>query len=304
MSEQGCNGITPLPAGIGTLRIWGSTPEGMEAGKWMLLAPNTHQHPLPEKEPLFRILLADKQQEKAGETPWGCLLPLPIPSPTFNSGRRDAPPEALPNDPGTTTPLAASPPPLPLPAPLQGGELKREELRKSSAEPALPSAAPPGIPLPLLTAKSQHLPAPLQPGDGNVEAIALGKAATVSQKQLFGLSATQALQHSCFPLPALTPSSPTHGSQQDPQPPAPLWGGEGRWGEGSWHSLAVLPPEMGEWAILWQENLQGEGALSLPWCWGLAWGTGISQGHQGWPVVLEHPTHSSQEMQRALCPFH
>lgn len=32
---------------------------------------------------------------------------------------------------------------------------------------------------------------------------------------------------------------------------------------------------MGEWAILWQENLQGEGALNLPWCWELLWGTGI-----------------------------
>lgn len=79
-----------------------------------------------------------------------------------------------------------------------------------------------------------------------MEAIALGKAATVSQKQLFGLSATQALQHSCFPLPALTPSSPTHSSQQDPQPPAPPWRGDGSWGEVSSHSpQAVLLPRNG-----------------------------------------------------------
>lgn len=218
----------------------------------MLLAPNTHQHPLTGKEPLFRFPPADKQQEKAGQAPWGCILPLPIPSPTFKSGRRDAPPEAGPSDPGSITPLAASPPAPCCPSPGRGIEERRAEKKQCRASPSRCCSPrhPPSPP----DRKKPTSPAPLQPGDGNVEAIALGKAATVSQKQLFGLSATQALQHSCFPLPALTPSSPTRCSQQDPQPPAPPRRGEGSWGETSRHNLAVLLPEMGKWAFLWQET--------------------------------------------------
>lgn len=53
--------------GMGTLRMWGSTLEGTEG----MLTLDTHQHPLAGKETPFRVLPADKQQEKAGQTPGG-----------------------------------------------------------------------------------------------------------------------------------------------------------------------------------------------------------------------------------------
>lgn len=88
--------------------------------------------------------------------------------------------------------------------------------------PAATSPPPPASPPshPAASQKANVSTHPSSQGDGNVEAIALGKAATVSQKQLFGLSATQAPQHSCLPSPALTPSHP------DPQqPPGPHYVG-------------------------------------------------------------------------------
>lgn len=133
---------------------------------------------------------------------------------------------------------------MPLPAPLQvlglaegmlhpgsitssawqgRGKRRREQSRGTMpASPCCHLLPPPASPPshPAASQKANVSTHPSSQGDGNVEAIALGKAATVSQKQLFGLSATQAPQHSCLPSPALTPSHP------DPQqPPGPHYVG-------------------------------------------------------------------------------
>lgn len=112
--EQGCNGVTPDPCEWLEWGHWGSTLEGMEG----MLTPDTHPHPLAGKETPFRVLPTDKQQEKAGQTPLGCILaPPPFPLPPSELAEGDAPPGAGLSDPGSVTPLAASPP-----APHQGGE--------------------------------------------------------------------------------------------------------------------------------------------------------------------------------------
>lgn len=129
---------------------------------------------------------------------------------------------------------------MPLPAPLQvlglaegmlhpgsitssawqgRGKRRREQSRGTMpASPCCHLLPPPASPPshPAASQKANVSTHPSSQGDGNVEAIALGKAATVSQKQLFGLSATQAPQHSCLPSPALTPSHPN--PQQPPGP--------------------------------------------------------------------------------------
>ena len=245
---------------------------------------------------------------------WGYILaPPPFPLPPLGLGGRDALPGAGTSDPGSITPPPAASPPAPsCHSTGRGTKERRPEKKRCRASPSW-CRSPPASPFPSRPRKSQHLPAPLQPGDGNVEAIALGKAATVSQKQLFGLSATQALQHSCFPSPALTPSSPGPSSQWDPQPPAPPRREGGCQGNASSHRPAALLLETGRQAIPWHENLQREGAPAMHRtcrgagrCTGLARGKGTSRGHQGagagCPVLLEHPTCSSQEMQRGPCP--
>lgn len=83
--------------------------------------------PLAGKEPHFRVLPADKQQEKAGQTPWGCILAPPFPLPPSGLAEGDAPPGAGLSEPGSVTPLPASLPGRHQPLPLAREGNRREQ---------------------------------------------------------------------------------------------------------------------------------------------------------------------------------